>query len=215
MRTYEQGSPGQPALYNDGNNVHDDAAEAAVGQSGGAGHHLLHEGYGDVDDDGAASNAHAHGIPAALTSRLYVSHFLSTWNSRLFEFGAAIFLTSVFPGTLRPVSIYSLVRNAGYVLFSHPLGTWINNGDRLRVIRTSIVGQRVPVAASCALLLVLDLKGPELGSARENGIFSVIVLLAVVEKLASTLNTISVERDWVCIIMSVIGCYFLLCGSLL
>lgn len=137
------------------------------------------------------------GVPKAIAFRLYTSHFLSTWNSRLFEFGAALFLTSVFPGTLLPVSIYSLVRNAGYIIFSQPLGRWMNKGNRLNIIRTSIVGQRVPVAASCALLLVLELKGSELGYRKDNGIFAVIVLLAVVEKLCSTMNTISVERDWV------------------
>lgn len=139
-------------------------------------------------------------VPRSLGLRLYVSHFLSTWNSRVFEFGAALFLTSIFPGTLLPVSIYSLVRNAGYIIFAQPVGNWINKGDRLSLIRASIIGQRVPVAASCALLLVLLLKKDELGSRKNTGVFAVVVVLSVVEKLSATLNLISVERDWVVVI---------------
>lgn len=142
----------------------------------------------------------AAGVPTSLALRLYVSHFLSTWNSRVFEFGAALFLASIFPENLLPVSIYSLVRNIGYIIFAQPVGNWINTGNRLTVVRASIVGQRVPVAASCALFLVL-LWRAEAGAAG-NGIFAVIVMLAVVEKLCSTMNLISVERDWVRIFLS-------------
>lgn len=156
------------------------------------GHHLLNEG--DDDDPAVIPNR----VPRSLALRLYVSHFLSTWNSRLFEFGAALFLTFIYPGTLLPVSIYSLVRNAGYIIFAQPVGNWINKGNRLNLIRASIIGQRVPVAASCALLLVLLLKKDELGTRKNAGVFAVIVFLSVVEKLSATMNLISVERDWVC-----------------
>lgn len=155
------------------------------------GHHLLNEG----DDNDPAVIPRS--VPRSLGLRLYISHFLSTWNSRVFEFGAALFLTSIFPGTLLPVSIYSLVRNAGYIIFAQPVGNWINKGNRLNLIRASIIGQRVPVAASCALLLVLLLKKDELGSRKNSGVFAVIVFLSVVEKLSATMNLISVERDWV------------------
>lgn len=77
------------------------------------------------------------------------------------------------------------------------MGNWINKGNRLNLIRASIIGQRVPVAASCALLLVLLLKKDELGSRKNSGVFAVIVFLAVIEKLSATMNLISVERDWV------------------
>ncbi|KAI3400391.1 hypothetical protein diail_3408 [Diaporthe ilicicola] len=162
------------------------------------GHHLIIEGDNDDDDDDP--DVITRSVPRSLALRLYVSHFLSTWNSRVFEFGAALFLTSIYPGTLLPVSIYSLVRNAGYIIFAQPVGTWINKGNRLRLIRASIIGQRVPVAASCALLLVLLLKKDELSSRKNDGMFAVIVFLSVVEKLSATMNLISVERDWVVVI---------------
>lgn len=185
-----------------------DETDAAV--TSPVGQHLLHQSLtveqgtyngGDGGDDlNLPTSETGAGVLRSIALRLYVSHFLSTWNSRLFEFGAALFLTSVFPGTLLPVSIYSLVRNAGYIVFAQPLGAWINKGNRLNVVRVSIVGQRVPVAATCALLLTLEIKGSTWGFRRDNAIFAVIVILAVVEKLCSTMNTISVERDWVVVI---------------
>jgi hypothetical protein len=69
---------------------------------------------------------------------LYCSHFLSTWNSRSFEFGAVLFLASIFPGTLLPLSIYALVRAAAAIVLSPAVGGYIDQGNRLRVIRTSI-----------------------------------------------------------------------------
>lgn len=160
-----------------------------------AGHGLLQHQLGhDVTEPSVITTA---GVSTSLALRLYVSHFLSTWNSRVFEFGAVLFLASIFPGTLLQVSIYSLVRNAGYIIFAQAVGSWINGGNRLTLIRASIVGQRLAVAVSCALLLVLLLKPEQWAFRKDDAIFAAIVFLAVVEKLCSTMNMISVERDWV------------------
>lgn len=153
--------------------------------------HLLH--HDDDDNDEEAGE----GVPRAIAPRLYASHLLSTWNARLFEFGAVLFLTSIFPRTLLPVSVYSLLRNAAYLVFAQPLGACINSTHRLRLVRASILGQRLSVAAACALFLLLETQGATWGVMKDNVIFAVLVLLAVVEKLCSTMNSISVERDWV------------------
>jgi hypothetical protein len=50
--------------------------------------------------------------------RLYLSHALPTWNSRVFEFGAYLFLAGTWPRSLLPASIYALVRAAAAALFS-------------------------------------------------------------------------------------------------
>ena len=131
--------------------------------------------------------------------RLYVSHTLSTWNSRTFEFGAVLFLASLFPGTLLYASLYALTRAAAATLLSSWVGRSIDNWDRLRCVRASIVGQRLPVAISCLIFVVLS----RLDSKRsttpwmEWALFSAAVVLACIEKLASVANTVSVERDWV------------------
>lgn len=63
------------------------------------------------------------------------------------------------------------------------------------------VGQRVAVASSCILLLYM-LQLEILHQSKPHSIASLaaLSLLACAEKLASILNTISVERDWVVIV---------------
>ena len=77
-------------------------------------------------------------VPARITKRLYTSHFLSTWNTRVFEFGAVLYLASIFPGTLLPMSVYALTRATSAILFSPAVGQYIDAGNRLQVVRLSI-----------------------------------------------------------------------------
>ncbi|TLD16216.1 uncharacterized protein PgNI_00056 [Pyricularia grisea] len=144
-------------------------------------------------------------VPRSLELRLYVSHFLSTWNSRLFEFAAVLFLASIFPNTLLPMSVYALVRSGAAIVFGQSIGSWIDRGDRLTVVRVSIVGQRLAVAFSCGLFWALELRGHwmmDSSSSRGlgDGLFALTVVLACVEKLCSVMNLVSVERDWVVVI---------------
>ncbi|TLS20846.1 uncharacterized protein PpBr36_10661 [Pyricularia pennisetigena] len=144
---------------------------------------------------------HHDGIPPSLELRLYVSHFLSTWNSRLFEFGAVLFLASIFRDTLLPMSVYALARSGAAIVFGQSIGSWIDRGDRLAVVRISIVGQRLAVALSCGLFWALELRGRWLDSPdRGDGLFALTVVLACVEKLCAIMNLVSVERDWIVVI---------------
>ena len=70
--------------------------------------------------------------------QLYLSHSLSAWNSRMFEFGAVLFLASIFPGTLLYASIYALVRSLSAVALSSWLGAKVDSSNRLVVLRHSI-----------------------------------------------------------------------------
>ncbi|KAJ5101872.1 hypothetical protein NUU61_004094 [Penicillium alfredii] len=131
-------------------------------------------------------------------TRLYISHTLSTWNSRMFEFGAVLFLASIFPGTLLYASIYALVRALSAVVLSSWLGARVDQSDRLVALRHSIVWQRVPVAASCLCFLALLM--PMDSWVMTTGLFVLVGLLACMEKLAAAANTVAVERDWAIVI---------------
>ena len=79
---------------------------------------------------------------ASYSKSLYVSHFISTWNSRGFEFGAILFLANIYPGTLLPMSIYALFRALAAITCSPAIGRCIDTQKRLLVVRLSILGQR-------------------------------------------------------------------------
>ncbi|KAF9691884.1 hypothetical protein EKO04_010044 [Ascochyta lentis] len=137
--------------------------------------------------------------PRALLYRLYISHTLSTWNARTFEFGAVIFLAAIFPGTLFFASCYALFRSAAAAAFGTWIGGLVDSKNRLHVVRQSIVWQRVSVALSCLILIVLLAGNPQSGLVLY-GLFAVVVALAGVEKLAFVANTVAVERDWIIVV---------------
>jgi len=84
--------------------------------------------------------------------RLYISHALSTCNSRVFEFGAFLFLASIWPQSLLPASVYALARAASAALLSPWLGPYIDRSDRLKVVRLSI--RVCPLSPSTSKLLM-------------------------------------------------------------
>ena len=86
----------------------------------------------------ASTTGDASSISQSIVARLYVSHFLSTWNSRVFEFGAVLYLATIFPGTLMPISVYAVSRGLAAVLLSPLVGNYIDVGNRLQVVRLSI-----------------------------------------------------------------------------
>ncbi|KAJ9199702.1 hypothetical protein DTO164E3_4587 [Paecilomyces variotii] len=143
------------------------------------------------------SSNHRTAPSQGVCRRLYISHFLSTWSSRMFEFGAVLFLASIFPATLLYASIYALVRSLAAIVLSSWLGSLVDRSNRLSVLRKSIVWQRVPVAGSCLCFVALLASK---NSAVVLPLFSIAALLACIEKLASVVNTVAVERDWVIVV---------------
>lgn len=80
--------------------------------------------------------------------RLYISHSLSTWNSRMFEFGAFLFLADVFPETLLFASVYALARSLTVFLLSSSIGGIMDVSNRLWAIRASISEQGLSIVVS-------------------------------------------------------------------
>ena len=157
----------------------------------------------DSDNDDLAESAAAgltthKRLQRSILIRLYTSHFLSYWNSRAFEFGAVLFLAGIFPGTLLYASIYALGRSLAGTLLSSRVGSYVDRTNRLTAIRSSIIWQRFPVAASCGLFLVL-FAGPQ-SRLTFWLCFPTTVLLACFEKLAAMGNTIALERDWIIVV---------------
>ena len=107
--------------------------------------HLLQRG----DDEGPAplerdeQTQHSGGNFTRVQWLLYSSHFLSTWNSRVFEFGAFLFLAELYPQTLLPASVYAMSRALFAVVLSSATGYAVDRFPRLPVIRWSI-GQHAP-----------------------------------------------------------------------
>lgn len=142
---------------------------------------------------------------SGIRHRLYISHFLSTWNSRVFEFGAVLFLARIFPGTLLPSSVYALVRAASAICFAPLVGRCVDRFDRLRTVRLSIIGQRAAVILSCLGFWALSVDVWNVPGLRPS-LIAILALLACAEKLCSIMNLIAIERDWVVVVAETSQC---------
>jgi solute carrier family 40 (iron-regulated transporter), member 1 len=125
----------------------------------------------------------------------YTSHFLFTWNDRVWEFASVIFLIAAYPQTLIPSSIFGLVTTASAILFGPTVGRWFDAHERLMSVRVAILVQRITVAVGCILLWLMIWE--DFGRGLKSGLFAIANVLGCFAKLAFVGKTASIERDWV------------------
>ncbi|KAF3933583.1 hypothetical protein ABW19_dt0205280 [Dactylella cylindrospora] len=143
---------------------------------------------------------------------LYISHFLSTWNARTYEFAAVVFTVEAFPNTLLPASISGIAQCITSILLSPSIGAWADRSpSRLNALKTTIIVQRFAVLAACACWTFLlwspsrDGEGGSQPTGLKWSILSVIVALSCVERLAAGGNVVVMERDWVPTLAPAVG----------
>lgn len=141
-------------------------------------------------------------VPAAISSIkrcLYTSHLLSTWNARMFEYGAVLFLAHIYDESFVALSLYALARSLASVLFSPRVGQYIDARERLVAARHSIVYQRSAVILSClAFFGMIAFPSKTI----RGGLLLLLIGCACVERLCAVMNLLLVERDWVVVIAS-------------
>jgi iron-regulated transporter 1 len=52
-----------------------------------------------------------------------------------------LYLATVYPGTLLPMSVYAFARGLSAIIFAPAIGQYIDIGNRLQVVRLSISTQ--------------------------------------------------------------------------
>ncbi|KAK6497591.1 hypothetical protein TWF481_011998 [Arthrobotrys musiformis] len=154
-------------------------------------------------------NEHRGAREASLTG-LYISHFLSTWNARTYEFAAVVFTVEAFPNTLLPASISGIAQCLAAILFSPSVGAWADRcPSRLESLKKTILVQRIAVLTACACWMVLLWSGSDTSSPHDLGlkwgVLAVIVVLSCIERLAAGGNVAVMERDWVPTLAPAVG----------
>ncbi|KAK8020977.1 Solute carrier family 40 member 1 [Apiospora arundinis] len=148
------------------------------------------------------------GLTRAQAVRLYVSHAFSTWNARGYEFAAILFTAAAYPDTLVAAALRMIIIYLAMIILSSSIGSWVQNApDRLRTLLTTIVVNRTSVViGSFFWLLILSqenlVKTETIFVLPKNDIlkhviFAVAVTFGIIERLSSSGNLISMERDWV------------------
>ena len=134
---------------------------------------------------------------------LYVSYFFAAWGVRMWEFAAIVFLLDVFPGTLLPSSLFGFFESLAGILGGPHVGAFIDSNDRLRVIRTSILGQNIIIYLA-AIVFHVALRQDQSTFPWNYRLLTlgIIVATGMVAKLASSMNKISIHKDWVVVLTS-------------
>ena len=159
--------------------------------------------FADDDDDDSLKSQPLHATSKGdgeLTPKhafyLYLSHFLSMWNSRVYEFAAIIFIQHAFPGNLLATSINGIADTVCVLLFSSALGRWVDGApSRLHTLLTTIVVNRVAVLVCCSMWFLV-LTSSENASYKKY-VFAIILGIGMVERSSRSANILSMERDWI------------------
>ncbi|KAI5862711.1 hypothetical protein GGS23DRAFT_571444 [Durotheca rogersii] len=183
-----------------------------MGSDGGGSRFELASDTSDVAayDDNLGNTAAAHiGLARSQAWNLYLSHALSTWNARGYEFATILFTAAAYPDTLTAAALRMIIVYFAMILLSSSVGHWVERSpDRLRTLLSTIVCNRSSVIlGSVFWVLILsqeDLAGGEgaVFSLQANALvkgagFAVTVAFGILERLSASGNLISMERDWV------------------
>jgi iron-regulated transporter 1 len=128
--------------------------------------------------------------------RIYLTYFFAAWGDRMWEFAAIIFLLDIFPGTLLPSSLFGFFETVAGIASGAHVGHYIDANDRLKVVRTSILGQNLTIGlASLVFSLALADVG-ELSVRVKWVVVAVIIVAGMAAKVSSAMNKISIHKDW-------------------
>ncbi|KAF9954585.1 hypothetical protein BGZ72_004473 [Mortierella alpina] len=127
--------------------------------------------------------------------KLYISHFLTSWVDRSFEFASYLLIARVFTSSLLQSSLYGLVTTLAALLLSNRIGNWINILSRLDTYRITLLTQKLSIVLSTILFHVLDSADDS-----KTVLYAFVIVLGCTLKLAFIGNSIAIEKDWAMII---------------
>ncbi|KAI2472199.1 Ferroporti-1 [Annulohypoxylon bovei var. microspora] len=162
----------------------------------------------DIGNAGDNGGTTPYSLTRSQALNLYVSHAFSTWNARGYEFAAILFTAAAYPDTLVAAALRMIIVYFAMILFSSSVGHWVqHSSNRLRTLLLTIICNRGSVIlGSFFWILVLsqeDLVGREASFVLPKNTvlkgfgFAVAVSFGIIERLSSSGNLISMERDWV------------------
>ncbi|KAK3944312.1 Ferroporti-1 [Diplogelasinospora grovesii] len=167
---------------------------------------LSEHDHGHHDENGVVE------LKKSLLWRLYISHFLSTWNMRSYEFTVILLFAKAYPDTLLPTSIRGVLTNGATLLLSPAIGRWVDlHSRRFYTMRITILVQRLSIVFGCVLwiflFLYLDTPHPhgrrqvmfveEVVPRFKDVIVAVLMVFGIVERMCAVGNNLVMERDWV------------------
>ncbi|CAK9153739.1 unnamed protein product [Ilex paraguariensis] len=141
-------------------------------------------------------------LPSSLLIYLYLGHFLSRWDARMWEFSVGLYMINVWPDSLFLAAACGLVESASTALLGPLVGQWVDKVTYVKVLQIWLLTQNISFMVAggtvVALLLYSDLKTTNFVA-----FISVVILVNIsgaVGMLSTLAGTILIEREWVVVI---------------
>ncbi|KAI1456918.1 Ferroporti-1 [Annulohypoxylon moriforme] len=164
----------------------------------------------DTSDVGDNVGVASSNLSRSQALNLYVSHAFSTWNARGYEFATILFTAAAYPDTLVAAALRQamIIVYFAMILFSSSVGQWVQHSpNRLRTLLSTIICNRGSVIIGSFFWIMIlsqeDLTGREAIFVLPKNMllrglgFAIAVIFGIIERLSSSGNLISMERDWV------------------
>eukprot|EP00758_Cryptobia_borreli_P003572 Tbor_TRINITY_DN3838_c0_g1::TRINITY_DN3838_c0_g1_i1::g.5547::m.5547/K14685/SLC40A1, FPN1; solute carrier family 40 (iron-regulated transporter), member 1 len=125
-------------------------------------------------------------------------YFFAAWGCRMWEFASIVLLMEVFPTTLLPSSMLGFFESMAAIIGAPYLGRYIDSKERLTSIQYSIIGQNIGIGFASSVLAFSLFHDAQNWSQIYCKVLLVIVLICanMGVKLSSSLNKMSLEKDW-------------------
>src|SRR6201989_1492486 len=84
---------------------------------------------------------------------LYISHFLTSWADRLYEFASYLFIIEIFKESLLFPSIYGFTVTVCAIFLSNYVGRYVDIISRLKIVRITMIVQKTSIIISCFMFI--------------------------------------------------------------
>lgn len=149
-------------------------------------------------------------LPSEKQSRvrayLYVSHFLSAWGDRMWQFAIPILFMEIFVDTLLPSATFSLVMYTACIFTIPSVGRYLDRTNRWTVMKYSIVLENLMIVISTVvlglILLVTNADGihKPAWTLELVGLFGVTLVCGGIGQVLNDAQTLAIEKDWVVVL---------------
>ncbi|ODM98129.1 Solute carrier family 40 member 1 [Orchesella cincta] len=135
---------------------------------------------------------------------IYLSHALSAWGDRMWDFAVGLYMVILFPDSLLLTAVLGFSISLAVTTFGGPLGTWIDKTKRITSATVSIIVQNAAVILGSTALALTFAFSDEIqqvwNGSLQTLIYAFIIFVSVIAKLASVTSDIAIERDWIVIL---------------
>ncbi|KAN0006891.1 hypothetical protein ACTFIU_005084 [Dictyostelium citrinum] len=180
---------------------------------------IITNGGDDDDDDNDQENDYNNGSLIKLPKKyeisfsnfIMISHLITRMGDKSWAFIIPLFLITLSPNSLIPVSVFGLSQYLFRLLFGPTIGKMTDRYKKVQIIKLGIFSQAFAIGLSCIVLFILfkhvgviDNSSIE-SSTSPTTLFSsdlsiflfiILLLLSSIHSLATQMMDISVERKW-------------------